>query len=450
MKADKNKIPKISIVVPVYNEERYLEEMLTSILNQTLSPAEIICINDASTDESLRIMEQYAQKDDRFIIFSNSSNQGAAICRNTGLKHSSGHYICFLDADDIYVEDMLEREYTTICNYNADMAVVSSIGFKGNIREANFQQGIGGSRWKEQCVSMAIADKNLLGSWNIVPWNKMYKKEFINSYNLSFQNLSSSNDVFFGGMSVFLAEKIAVVASEKPMIFHRIGIETQISSRRVSLNAYLALKKMYDAMVEWGIWTKYFEEYFEFFLGCIFSEYDRCKNEDINRATYYYIATEGLRKIGFLDIDEKKFRNKETFYNLRKCMLYSYDCAWFRRYDKILVWNENKVVLKLRCYDEKHQSIAIWGAAARAESFIKFCQNHNYGIEYVVDRDMSKQGKEICGIEIKSFEDISYLIDVVIVLRSAYFYEIESTVKKINQQIEVFDLEKYLIENFQK
>lgn len=103
--------PMISIVVPVYNVEAYIGECLDSIINQTFADFEVICVNDGSKDNSLKIIEDYAQNDNRIIII-NQENGGLSAARNTGLKHSKGKYIYFLDSDDFIKENALDRLYS--------------------------------------------------------------------------------------------------------------------------------------------------------------------------------------------------------------------------------------------------------------------------------------------------------------------------------------------------
>ena len=90
---------KISIIVPVYNTEKFLEKCLNSLINQTLKDIEIICINDGSTDNSLQILEKFANKDKRIQII-NQTNSGPSIARNIGIKKAVGEYIGFVDSDD--------------------------------------------------------------------------------------------------------------------------------------------------------------------------------------------------------------------------------------------------------------------------------------------------------------------------------------------------------------
>ncbi len=104
-------MPKVSVIIPVYNVEKYLRECLDSVVDQTLGDIEIICINDGSTDNSLSILTEYAQNDSRIKII-NQNNKGVAAARNLSIKESNGEFVCFLDSDDYYpANDILEILY---------------------------------------------------------------------------------------------------------------------------------------------------------------------------------------------------------------------------------------------------------------------------------------------------------------------------------------------------
>ena len=101
-------MPKVSVLVAVYNAEPFLPQCLDSLMNQTLKDIQVICIDDASTDGSLRLLHEYAAKDSRIEIVALPENQGQAHARNEGLKHATGDYICMLDADDWFSSDALQ------------------------------------------------------------------------------------------------------------------------------------------------------------------------------------------------------------------------------------------------------------------------------------------------------------------------------------------------------
>lgn len=113
---------KISIIVPVYNNKKFLEKCLNSLINQTLKDIEIICINDESTDKSLQLLEKFANIDKRIQII-NQTHSGPSIARNKGIKKAKGEYIGFVDSDDWVDLNFFEQLYINVKKYNADIGV---------------------------------------------------------------------------------------------------------------------------------------------------------------------------------------------------------------------------------------------------------------------------------------------------------------------------------------
>ena len=104
---------KVSVIIPVYNAEKYLEQCLESLLNQTLKEIEIICVDDGSEDRSVEIIEKFSEKDCRISLL-RQKNSYAGVARNNGLNASTGKYVIFLDADDFFEPDMLLSMYNKI------------------------------------------------------------------------------------------------------------------------------------------------------------------------------------------------------------------------------------------------------------------------------------------------------------------------------------------------
>lgn len=113
-------MPKISVIIPVYNVEKYLSECLDSVINQTFSDIEIICINDGSTDNSEKILKKYAKKDKRIKIIS-QNNSGVVTARNKAIASAKSEYIYPLDSDDIITPDCLEKLYNAIISGKGDI-----------------------------------------------------------------------------------------------------------------------------------------------------------------------------------------------------------------------------------------------------------------------------------------------------------------------------------------
>ena len=113
-------MPKVSVIIPIYNTEKYLRKCLDSVCNQTLSDIEIICVNDCSTDNSLEILEEYASKDNRIKLIDFKENKGAAVARNAGIDEAKGEYIGFVDSDDFIDLDFYEKLYNKAVKSGAD------------------------------------------------------------------------------------------------------------------------------------------------------------------------------------------------------------------------------------------------------------------------------------------------------------------------------------------
>ena len=112
---------KVSVIVPVYNGSKYLRMCLNCICAQTLKDIQIICVDDNSTDDSLDILKEYEAKDPRVVVIHNDSHTNAGNCRNTGMEFADGEYLSFLDADDFFEPEMLEKAYKTAINDHAEI-----------------------------------------------------------------------------------------------------------------------------------------------------------------------------------------------------------------------------------------------------------------------------------------------------------------------------------------
>ena len=122
---------KISVIVPCYNVEKYLDDCLKSLLNQSFKDFEIICINDGSKDSTLEILKKYEKSDKRIKVI-NQSNHGVSVARNAGVENSSGEYLTFIDSDDWVNANYLEKLYRSITSNNCEIAVSSMIRKRPN------------------------------------------------------------------------------------------------------------------------------------------------------------------------------------------------------------------------------------------------------------------------------------------------------------------------------
>ena len=188
----------VSIIVPIYNVEQYLKKCIESIINQTLTNIEIILVNDGSTDNCGKIIDEYAKKDNRIIAL-HKENGGQASARNMGLDIARGKYIGFVDSDDWIESDMYESLYNKINKTNSDICICGRRAYNedGKLSNAiNLQDEI--IDFNKNNDKKHILDK-FFYSYTVVLWNQLYKKEIINDKNIRFEDVNyvGSEDALF-------------------------------------------------------------------------------------------------------------------------------------------------------------------------------------------------------------------------------------------------------------
>jgi len=199
--------PKVSVIVPIYNVEEFLPRCLDSLLNQTLKEIEIICVNDGSKDNSLNILNEYAQKDARIIII-NQENNGASSARNNGLIHATGEYIGYVDADDWVEKDYYKLLYENAKRYNADIAC-------GEIIRPNAPRKKDIICFKHKGIKVAIksSDKYKLCRLpeRCFVWNKIYNREALLKTKIQFPLRTNYEDMAWSHIVVDKLNKVVTV-----------------------------------------------------------------------------------------------------------------------------------------------------------------------------------------------------------------------------------------------
>ena len=172
----------ISIIIPIYNSEKYLPKCLDALAKQTFKDIEILCIDDGSKDKSLRILNQYASQDSRIKVLT-QANSGPAAARNLGVKSATGSYLMFCDSDDWYEPDMCEKMYQTIISQNVDVVVCGCniIDEEKNIR---LQEDLSYYQLKYEGKQNITTD--VFWNTNVLLWNKIFKTDIVKHHKISF------------------------------------------------------------------------------------------------------------------------------------------------------------------------------------------------------------------------------------------------------------------------
>lgn len=187
-------MPEISIILPIYNGESYLSECLDSLIAQTFPDIEILCINDGSIDNSLKILNRYASKDNRIKVFS-QQNSGPACARNLGLKNVNSPFLMFCDADDSYEPNMCEEMLHAIKTYDVDMVICDTDIIETESDHGRSPGNIAYCRLKYKGKQYLTPD--LRSAINILLWNKILKMDLIKQWQIDFPSGYKSDDDAF-------------------------------------------------------------------------------------------------------------------------------------------------------------------------------------------------------------------------------------------------------------
>lgn len=177
--------PLISVIVPVYKSEGYLEACLRSLAEQTYANLEVITVDDASPDGSVRICQDFAARDKRFQVLRLPENRGPSAARNAGIRRAGGRYVSFVDSDDRVMPDMLEKLYACLKENRADFAACGAEGLR-------IADGPARSFSREEAI-LALARGS---PFNLVPWGKLYDAELVKK-NLFPEDIFYSEDLLF-------------------------------------------------------------------------------------------------------------------------------------------------------------------------------------------------------------------------------------------------------------
>ena len=216
---------KISIIVPVYNVENYLERCVESILKQTYTNFELLLINDGSTDQSGDLCDQLALRDQRIRVI-HKENGGLSAARNTGIDHASSDLIGFIDSDDYIDEDMYETLYRQLRESNADLSMCGHYDVFHQIPEKQVSEIKTWQLSSEEAIKMVMEAKVL----SVTAVNKLYKKELFDQ--LRFEVGKIAEDAFIMIRLLSQCQKVAATNEKKYYYVHR---ENSITTQKFSL-----------------------------------------------------------------------------------------------------------------------------------------------------------------------------------------------------------------------
>lgn len=312
--------PKVSVILPVYNVENYLKQCMDSIVAQTLSDIEIICVDDGSTDASLAILKEYEKKDDRVKVLC-QENAGAGAARNKGLAIATGEYLSFLDSDDFFSLDMLEKTYCQAKEEDADVIVFRSDQYREDLNE------IVNVSWtlREKALPPYRPMTHRTFTDNVFKvfvgwaWDKLFKRSFVLEYGLQFQEQRTSNDLLFVFMAIVLAKKITTF--DEPLAHQRRNNPNSLSNTREKSWQcfYHALKALKENLMKFGLYNELEQDYINYGLHFSLWNLDTLTGSK-KEVLFDKLKEEWFATLGIADKPKTYFYNKKEYVKYKKIM----------------------------------------------------------------------------------------------------------------------------------
>ena len=298
---EENNQPLVSVIMPAYNAERYLEECLESVERQTYRDLEILFVDDGSTDGTLEIARSHAESDPRIRVMT-QRNQYAGVARNNGMAKAKGDYLLFLDSDDVFEPSMVELLVARAEETDADVVVC---------RSTAFDEGDGSTYPLSHALRGVDMDATLSGDqlagrlfqdfvgW---PWDKLFRASFVRKHGLRFQALRTTNDAFFVFMALALADRISFI--DENCVRHRVNNAASLEGSRSKSfsNAVVAGESIRSGLMKAGIYDRFKRSYLNWFVN--FSSWN-CKTlEGTARSDYVKLMYKALRPLLPDDVPE--------------------------------------------------------------------------------------------------------------------------------------------------
>jgi len=294
---------KVSVIVPVYNAETYLRQCLDSIVSQTLTDIEIICVDDGSTDGSVDILNEYKVKDGRIRIYE-QQNSFAGTARNNGMSHAMGKYLIFWDADDYFYPEALEKMYKQAEEDHAEICICGANRFSEDVKQEVQFEGY---------LKTDMLPDNIPFNMNDIPgyimnftceaaWNKLFSYDFVKKEGLKFHPSRNGNDLYFTLMAMCKAEKITVVKENLISYRRQHGgslVQTVDKSALAIFNEWLLLKEDLTAIDRFPE-----QSYMNKVLAVIYYNLQLSNNAKAFSQKVSWLKSEGLKAYGLEEKEE--------------------------------------------------------------------------------------------------------------------------------------------------
>lgn len=297
---------KFSVIVPIYNVERYLPKCIESIIHQTYSCLEIILVDDGSPDNCLEIMQRYAKQDERIVVVS-QENGGLSAARNAGLRIATGDYVSFVDSDDWIEENMFSELAVHLAQSKPDYTCFR-IQYDNELSETRFVYGKPYLILEMKGVDLILEDTLKVRNIPTSAWSKVYSRDFLLRFALRFEPGIVNEDTLFSIQVACRAQKVTFLNGLFYHTIEREGSISRSSQERLFLDMHTALLKAKEYMQEIGCFERFRHLYEARYLKSMlynllqaaqrlsYAEFRKIRNICMDRTFYKKFNCFGIRK----------------------------------------------------------------------------------------------------------------------------------------------------------
>ena len=314
----------VSVIIPVYNAAKHLEECVRSVCNQTLKDIEIICIDDGSSDNSFEILQRLAREDAR-VQAVRQENAGAGAARNHGIALAKGKYLSFLDADDFFEADMLEEAFLKAEEDRAEMVVFKADFY--NEKLGTYTPCIYGVRENMMPAHRPFAgtdvEKDLFKIVVGWAWDKLFLADFVHENGLRFQEQRTSNDMLFVFCALAKAKRITTVPKILAHQRRNAGGTLSVTREKSWMCFYDALIALRSQLKEWGLYERFEQDYINYALH--FSLWNlNTLSDPTKKKLYMQLRRAWFKELGVVDYPKEKFYHRGEYMQYLQIMKWPY------------------------------------------------------------------------------------------------------------------------------
>lgn len=429
----------ISCVMPVHNTAVYLPETIGSILAQTEPDFELICIDDASTDDSLAVLQNWAAQDTRIQVIHTAQSMGPGRARNLGLQRSKAEFLIFLDSDDIFAPNLFAELENALQTTDADMAICLHEELTQNGTRTIFH---GSMLDAKACVPgfpvLQHPERfaNLFQVVDIRPWNKMVRKSLLDRYGVRFSEGYNFEDLVYSWGAAAFARKVVFV--DKALVTYRVLRTDSLTNAIHHGRCYLpqAVDALYDQFRRFEIPATVRQSFLNAQVAMIplaREQLDAVNGKqmlDEYRTTYF-------PKWGVDTLPQEAFYSGYLYELCRRILAGRYQLDYI---ELLMAAGAEKLGALLADCSRQGCRVALWGCGVYGRQLLAELEKRGWKLDAVIDQDPQKQGTVCHGYTIQGYAQCREQVDVILITNPKWLPGIRQTTGGEKQLVDLVAL----------